>query len=352
MPQPTLWQDLDLAATLQGVHLNNVLFYFARSPFCDQSSNNVTVFTQSELSADLMQQNLATLPAFHAALARLSGLEYRVVDHGALHGPDTPATVGWPNTQRFVIRKQRREKRPRADDRIDVLAAYVVLGTVVLPAPTLKAILDARMLNLAASFARVVRGAEALRYWTPATGHTLYHPQQHRAPLQSRGRDGAAASVATSRAASPAGSDAAGGSVLGEAEDKDETGVATQEAFAESFALFARYRGEYMDENPLVGEPGHFTFKTSKAAIQQQREAEERAAREKEELERRTRQRMQEALEERRRATPTPTPQPPGEAARRSSASKTKVKRKKSRAPGSPTSPLSAVASPMATSPE
>lgn len=48
---------------------------------------------------------------------------------------------------------------------------------------------------------------------------------------------------------------------------------ADMQTLVESFTMFQKYRDEYMDENPLVGEPGSFTFSHSKTQLQSQQKA-------------------------------------------------------------------------------
>jgi len=55
--------------------------------------------------------------------------------------------------------------------------------------------------------------------------------------------------------------------------------VADTDALYESFRLFSKYEKEYMDENPLIGEPGSFVFTSSKQHLQtQQDQAAKKAA--------------------------------------------------------------------------
>lgn len=55
--------------------------------------------------------------------------------------------------------------------------------------------------------------------------------------------------------------------------------VAGTDALYESFRLFSKYEREYMNENPLIGEPGSFVFTSSKQHLQtQQDQAAKKAA--------------------------------------------------------------------------
>ena len=118
----------------------------------------------------------------------------------------------------------------------------------------------------------MLSAASSLPTFTPALGHT-YYPQdaQKSAALSSKSHasqagDGGSpppAAAATENDILPATQDNA---ITSEACQNSHTapanGVQSSALFAQSFDLFLRYGGEYMDENPLMGEPG--SFKLSK----------------------------------------------------------------------------------------
>jgi len=115
----------------------------------------------------------------------------------------------------------------------------------------------------------------------------------------------------------------------------------------ESFNQFTRFRGEYMDENPLVGEPGAFVFSSSKQHLQsQQQQAATKAQAA------RLQSQMQEAGPP--QTSPPATPQPLNDTLSGKKGGKgiergtgaPKPKRRKSKAPTSPPSPLSTAPSP------
>lgn len=117
----------------------------------------------------------------------------------------------------------------------------------------------------------------------------------------------------------------------------------------DAYQQFNKYGNEYMDENPLLGEPGSFVFSNSREHVQARKEAEAKRAQQQAE--------MKKAQEDARTAAatmkaqleaskteipavkvsnaPTPTRKgsraPDGEAA-----SGRKIKRRKSKAPGTP----------------
>jgi len=115
----------------------------------------------------------------------------------------------------------------------------------------------------------------------------------------------------------------------------------------ESFGQFVKYRDEYMDENPLVGEPGAFVFSSSKQHLQaQQQQAAAKVQASKLQI------KLQEAATPQPSVPATPRPQNevlPGKKSGKGSeriGGPPKPKRKKSKALTSPSSPSSTVASP------
>lgn len=111
-----------------------------------------------------------------------------------------------------------------------------------------------------------MKTASALPTFTSAHGHTYLPPgarKEKEAQLQSQQSkeptpmpEGPPDSQ-TERSPGPGGS--------------DESGIQDMRTLAESFSMFSRYGDEFMDESPLIGEPGSFMLSkngepTSKAA--------------------------------------------------------------------------------------
>ncbi len=125
---------------MQGVHSNSVLFYFARSPFFDPTSNNAVLESQSQFNTAL-QAVVATRETFEARLKSMAGLEFMVAQEPAETGPGAGTGV-------WVIRKQIRRKRPAEEDEIQVLQTYFVVGDNIYMAPLLSDIIGNRMVSL------------------------------------------------------------------------------------------------------------------------------------------------------------------------------------------------------------
>ncbi|KAL3304491.1 mediator of rna polymerase ii transcription subunit 6 [Colletotrichum asianum] len=132
------WSSPFIAAGMQGIHSNSVLFYFAESPFFDRQSNNAVITNQAMFNPALLR-NLSTREAFEGELDKMTGLEFRV-----LHAPADMVT----GTGVWVIVKQMRQKNPERN-RIETkpLAYYFVCNENIYQAPTLGDILSSKIVG-------------------------------------------------------------------------------------------------------------------------------------------------------------------------------------------------------------
>ena len=131
------WRSPGDLAVMGGLHENTVLFYFARSPFFDPTSNNAILETQG-LHNQNMVQHLQMRTAFEARLKTMSGLEFMIAQEPAEMTPGAGTGV-------WVIRKQTRRKRPGEEDEITVHSTYFVVGENIYMATALSNILGSRM---------------------------------------------------------------------------------------------------------------------------------------------------------------------------------------------------------------
>ncbi|GKT40772.1 mediator of RNA polymerase II transcription subunit 6 [Colletotrichum spaethianum] len=243
------WRAPEIAASMQGIHSNSVLFYFAESPFFDRQSNNAVITNQAMFNPALLK-NLATREAFEGELDKMSGLEFRV-----LHAPADMVT----GTGVWTIVKQTRQKnvdRNRMETR--PLAYYFVVGENIYQAPTLGDILSSRIESIAEAMRKVLPATESVRKWTPSLGHVYIQPTPpsalSRATASKEGGDtpmpdGTATNGTTTAAAKSA-----------IAAKKDSTKNALDRLAEESFSIHMRHGGDYFDENPITGRPGDFHF--------------------------------------------------------------------------------------------
>lgn len=133
------FRDPQALMEMGAIHDNTVLFYFARSPFFDQTSNNAILFSQAMFNPKMLPI-IQTRQAFEARLKTMSGLEFIVAQEPAETGPGAGTGV-------WVIRKQLRRKRPGEEDEIAVQGTYFVVGENIYMAPALSDILNGRMVS-------------------------------------------------------------------------------------------------------------------------------------------------------------------------------------------------------------
>lgn len=235
------WHHPQLADSMQGIHSNSVLFYFAESPFFDKTSNNAVIANQAMFNP-AMYQYIQTREAFEGRLKTMSGVEFIVAEQPAQMAPGTGTGV-------WVIRKQTRRKRPAEEDEIIVHSSYYVVGYNIYMAPTLADILSFRMATITNSLRKCFPAADEARTWSPAQGHS-YKPQP--AATNSRERQ-----LSASKEATPLPDSQAAGKPS-EPKKSAQSSVLDARLADHSFAVQMQYGGEYMDENPITGHPGKF----------------------------------------------------------------------------------------------
>lgn len=131
---------LSLAPQVHTYHLLTlpVHLYFMNSPFCERTSNNKILESQSQFNQQL-NDDLRDRARMEARLERMNGVEYRVVD-GPLHTTPEMNPV-------WVFRKQNREKHAGQDDKLTILGTYFAIGENIYQAPSLHDIVRCRMVS-------------------------------------------------------------------------------------------------------------------------------------------------------------------------------------------------------------
>ena len=196
---------------------------------------------------------------------------------------------------------------------------------------------------MTASFnlSKLTTAAASLSQFTPARGHTYFDPKSKPDTRAKSGRQ-------RIRETPLLGQSQEGSPRVDSQEDTDQNKTAQQiassdtQTFLESFDQFQRYRNELMDENPLVGEPGSFSFTTSKQYLQAQQHTEREMARKQ-----RVADSTSRAATPPRSMSPNSNQKPMGQSTGKSEPERDKVaaasvksKRRKSKAAGSPSSPV------------
>lgn len=287
-----------------------------------------------------MMYLLETRELFEGHLRTLQGLEYMVALGPRDFGGEAPIGQGT-----WVIRKQNRRKRAGAEDEVTVLATYFVVGDHIYMAPSVSNVIQARLLSTTQALNKLIATASSLPIYTPALGHRYFLPTPKTREISSLGQ-----SVQQSRESTPAPdtqiqTEAPAKAASGTSPPTSRHGADVQTLY-ESFGQFLRYGKEFMDENPLLGEPGSFVFSSSRQHLQTQQE---QAAKKAEQAA------LKIQTDARASATPQPsgppTPQvkveglPPRRGSKverpQSTTGVQKPRRRKSKAPPTPGSPLS-----------
>ncbi|KAJ2906594.1 uncharacterized protein MKZ38_000849 [Zalerion maritima] len=231
------------------LHSNNVHYYFANSPFFDPTSNNAILIGQGHRNPQFGQQVLATRELFEARLRSMSGLEYMV--------SEAPKDPMW-GTGVWVINKQTRTKVPGdPDGEVTVNATYFLVGIHIYQAPTLGDILASRVAAMSYHLSKTISPAAQAIKWTPATGHFYHRPEPQQGSSQQqqdkpRRMDQTYGALAKPPAAQDSMPDPLTTSATAGISDPPSRFI------EETLATHMRYGGEYMDENPILGQPGSF----------------------------------------------------------------------------------------------
>lgn len=114
--------------------------------------------------------------------------------------------------------------------------------------------------------------SQEMSHWSPATGYS-YLPPSYEAP-----KAAATASRIGSPTLAPADLDASQGPTAAQAVDAAAPTIESSDALLmQSLNLLNRFGDEYMDENPLIGEPGAFVFTNTRNAVDARNKASEQA---------------------------------------------------------------------------
>ena len=276
------WKSPETVMELGGIHTNTgrsfvssvsptltleyvVLYYFARSPFFDATSNNATLFTQAMYNQNLTYI-LGTRVQFEERLRSMQGLEF-MVTHDPSEGDKKMIHSGV-----WVIRKQNRRKRPGLADEVTGLASYYVVNDDIYMAPSVSSVITSRLLSAVTSLNNFLSTVSTLPDFTPSLGHTYlpYTAGKHPTPSASF------QTAATTKENTPMPN---AGTPRPDTQETITSKISTAHKhatednpqdlrmLAESWDLSIRYGNDFMDENPLVGEPGNFklTNKTNLA---------------------------------------------------------------------------------------
>ncbi|KAI9772850.1 MAG: Mediator of RNA polymerase II transcription subunit 6 [Geoglossum simile] len=207
---------------------------------------------------------LQTREAFEGRLQTMQGLEFMVAfEPSRSVGSQDGSENVW------VVRKQNRRKRPGLEDEITVLGSYFVVNENIYMAPSVGLVINSVMLSTLTSLTKFLSTASSLPNFTPSLGYTYVPPVvKSLAPASTQ------ASQASKESTPMLGADLRSAkTMVSSSASKPESSYGDELALAESFHLSLRHSSEYMDENPLVGEPGAFHLSSTHAHAQAQSQA-------------------------------------------------------------------------------
>ncbi|KAI9711266.1 MAG: Mediator of RNA polymerase II transcription subunit 6 [Bogoriella megaspora] len=264
----TVWSNPFEVQRLGGINHNTLHFYFAGSPFFDRSSKNGSLLTQAQFNPS-MSFLLFNRDALERRLKEMPGIEYLIAE-------DTKELKANPSNEAngiWIVRKQNR-KSGSINSEIEVLGTYFIVGDNVFMASSLSDMVNNRLLTSTLAINKILTSASKLPIFTPRTGFSYYAPSikppsTTRQPSQS---------AAPSREASPNLDTASQTSTNAKDTTTSSTSKPTRNglnsrSLITSFNLSRQHGGEYMDENPLRGEPGSFTFSSTTSRVQAERAA-------------------------------------------------------------------------------
>ncbi|KAI4731005.1 MED6-domain-containing protein [Aureobasidium sp. EXF-10728] len=268
----------DVIGYWQGVHENSIHAILRETPFFDPSTKNGLLWKQAEIHLPIWDL-CRNRQAFETRLKQMNGVEYMIVGEPQ---PNSDPALG-PDSGIWVIRKQDRRKRPQQPDEITVLATYYLVGENMYQAPSVYDIVGNHLLSAMTSLTKFTQAAAPLPLYTPATGYTYYPPATAKtlAASQALTSTSREASTAPTPAELPstASLDPTAQSTTSTTDSKatKDTDPRAQRALQDSLQMMLHYGDEYMDENPLRGEPGNFTFSATKHHVRAKAEAAEAA---------------------------------------------------------------------------
>lgn len=264
---------------------NMIHRYLSISPFYDHTTNNGVTLGQADSSADPRALAfVADRRTFEESLRRMIGTEYMIVDEPK-PAKDAGDMIPYGTTGIWVVRKQDRQRVQQFDGRtaeeLTTLETYYTHGQNVYKAASLADTIGNRLLFAQRHIQAFVDTVSALPSFDPAMGGYYYLRPQNRPAAAAGSTPG---TPGRSREASAiAGADShsirSGSVELGTQAGGDPSANALESRLLrESLGMSVQFGDEYMDENPIIGEPGKFSFTSSTAAVKKRKADEEAAA--------------------------------------------------------------------------
>ncbi|KAL6705371.1 Mediator of RNA polymerase II transcription subunit 6 [Coniothyrium glycines] len=267
-------QEFDQPALIGGLpdqdldRHNNIFWYFTSSPWFDPRSLNIAVFHNCQLQPDgqqimndrkLWDERLRDVP---------QGFQFMTVAE--------PQGEGQP----WVVQRQNKIYGDNGTIETHVEGNWYTQGTKVLMAPSLLDVVQNRLLTISTRMQQLADISKGMSHWSPSTGYSNYPPSYETKQATTVSRVGSPSLGATEPEAFA--SQSQGQGATGSAQTADTAAASTEEfsdaLFLQSLNLTNAYGNEFMDENPLKGEPGAFVFENTQGAVDARNKAQEQAA--------------------------------------------------------------------------
>lgn len=265
---------------------NMIHRYFQASPFFDHMTKNGISFQQADHNVNDPRagQYVHSRHLLEEGMRRQVGTEYMIADEPK-PAKDARDMLPADTTGIWVIRKQDRQKVQQFDGRtaeeLTTLETFYTLGQNVFKAASVADTIGNRLLLAQRHIQAFVDTANALPSFDPAAGGYYYlrptnkpaatagstpgTPSRSREASVAAGPDAHSVRSSSADLANPAGGDPSASAL----EDR---------LLRESLGMAVQFGDEYTDENPIIGEPGRFSFTSSTAAVKKRRADEEAAA--------------------------------------------------------------------------
>ncbi|KAF2688414.1 hypothetical protein K458DRAFT_414175 [Lentithecium fluviatile CBS 122367] len=239
------------------LNANSVLWYFYNSPFFDRTANNTALINQLQTNPDGVAI-MSDRRAFEAQLAKFThGAQYVCVAE--------PQAPGQP----YVIQKQFKTQDPETGRPVtEVQATYYTQGTKIFMAPSLLDVVQSRLLTTATQLQEAYSLSKNLSQFAPGTGHS-YLPPSYELPkaAATASRIGSPTLTATEAPDAPVSQSQSQSQTQRPTEASEATDAFSDTLFLQSLHYTNEYYNEFMDENPLQGEPGAFVYTNTYGAV-------------------------------------------------------------------------------------
>ncbi|KAI9783725.1 MAG: Mediator of RNA polymerase II transcription subunit 6 [Peltula sp. TS41687] len=212
---------------------------------------------------------MQTREAFENRLRTMQGVEFMVAyepkqpaaEPVVLPGAAAAAAGGGDISNIWVIRKQIRRKQQGYEDEVTVLSTFFIVGENVYMAPSVASVIGCRLLSTVTALTKFLSTASSLPLFSPSVGNTYTRPT----PVAPTSAPTIQLTAQASKESTPMPDNVPRTVKVPTAAAAAATTESLQEtrSLAESFNMTLRYMDEYIDENPLQGEPGSFILSTA-----------------------------------------------------------------------------------------